>query len=271
MPYEIKFADSDFIREECSIIIYGDSGIGKTTICKNMPSPFFALIRGGGEHRPLPLVKTGIPFAEINTMQEWNELILDLKGTQSTKIPKEVIEMAKILDGKDHSEGIVIGGYKVKTLVIDQFPTLYNLYMNDIIHRVSRKRDTPETPNMQDYGHARRVFTNFLMEVNNIPHLHKVYLALSEIDEDENTKDRYGAPMVPGKLALEVMLFVDFVFRMHNRREMQGGKMVEYRAFQTQPEGIWRCKDSSGKLPKYIALPNSDYNFWEEVILKCLT
>ena len=273
MSYQIIQVDDKYLLEESSLIIYGDSGIGKTTISRHMPNPLFLLMRGGGEHRAAPLHGSGLSIITINTKNQLDEVLMDLKKNEPPMTPYSIIDTKKDLTeaAKELLHGTMsLGGARVKTVIIDQLTTMYNIFMGNVMTSVSRKRENLETPAQADYGQIRRSFTNFLIELNNIPNLHKVYLALSEIDEDPDTKERYGAPMIPGKLAKEVLAFTDFVFRMHNRREVVNNKFVEYRAFQTQSEGIWLAKDSTGRLPKVIRIPSPDYNFWQEEIVKVL-
>ena len=270
MPYDISYPDDTYILSESATIIYGDSGIGKTTISRTMPKPLFLIMRGGGEHRPMPLVGSGIPFIEIQTKPQLDEILLDLRHGLTVKIQKTAKDISSAV--AKMADGNLLEEYRPQTIIFDQLTSMYDVYMANILKMVSRKRDTPETPNMQDYGQARRQFTNYLIEANQIPNIHKVYLSLAEMDEDEATKERYGAPMIPGKLAREVLRLMDFVFRMHTRREVRGGKLTEFRCFQTAHEGIWLAKDSSGKLPKpFIEIPDSNFDFWNEVMMPCLT
>ena len=271
MPFEIQIASSDVVLDEISMIIYGESGIGKTTIAKNMPNPLFLIFRGGGEHRPMPLTGTNIPFIEVATKAQLDEIVVQFKGDgipNITRMPKQPASLEAALK----SPGVELPeNYVVKTLVFDQMTSMYAMILMDAVATVARKRFLPEIPDKPDYGTAHTRFLNAIFDINKIPKIHKVYIALAEMDEDELTKERTGLPMVPGKMAREVLKFTDFVFRMHTRRAVENGKLREFRAFQTQPEGSWIAKDSSGKLPKpYFELPSPDYDFFSEVILKSL-
>lgn len=269
MTYEVKFPDDSFVLEDSSGIIYGDSGIGKTTIACTMPNPLFVFMRGGGEHRPLPLIGKKIPYIEIFTKAQLDEFMLEASknGLPRLDYIKKALTMEEAIAV---SENGVMEKYEPKTLVTDQMTSMYSLLLDNVVKTVARKRFLADHPEMADYGTAHKQFLNYMYTINQIPGVHKIYLALSELDEDELTKERYGGPMVPGKMAREVLKFTDFVFRMHVRREMRDNKLYEYRAFLTQPEGTWLAKDSSGKLPKVIELPSPDYDFWNNVIVKSI-
>jgi len=266
----IKIAETEELLGEAVLCIYGDSGIGKTTIANNMERPLFLIMRGGGEHRPMPLAGSGTPFIEIFTKAELDKFVLEARRTGLPKLtlqakPKSMVDALKVLEADE-----LVRTYEPKTLVIDQMTSLYDLILRDVLRNVVRNRPQPDLPGQPDYGQGHRRFLDFIFEINQIPNVHKVYLALAELDEDENTKERYGAPALPGKMAREVLRFFDFVFRMHIKREMRDGKLYEYHSFQTQPDGTWLAKDSSGKLPRYIEIPRPNYDFWNEVIVKAI-
>ena len=271
MTYEIQIASSEIVLDEISLIIYGDSGIGKTTIAKNMPNPLFLIFRGGGEHRPMPLTGTNIPFIEISTKDQLDEIVLAFVRTGIPNITLPAQQNISLEEALKNPGVELPRNYVVKTLVLDQLTSMYAMILGDAVRTVARRRFLPEIPDKPDYGTAHTRFVNAIFDINKIPKIHKVYIALAEMDEDELTKERTGLPMVPGKMAREVLKFVDFVFRMHTRRAMEGNKLREFRAFQTQPEGSWIAKDSSGKLPKpYFELPSPDYDFFNETIIKSL-
>src|SRR3990167_1489035 len=88
--YEVSYGDTDFLLSESSTLIYGESGIGKTTITRNLPDPFYLILRGGGEHRPSPLVNTGIPFVEIYQKSQLDKFMLDIREGLPTVIRRAV-------------------------------------------------------------------------------------------------------------------------------------------------------------------------------------
>lgn len=274
MTLTISMPDNEFLLNDSSTIIYGDSGIGKTTIAKCMPKPLFIIMRGGGEHRPAPLIGSGIPFVEVLTRDDLNELVMMLPKNKGEIVIRQQVTAATLPEAinrvRDAGGNVETIRYRPETLVFDQLSSMYDIYMRGVMKSVVRNRENPDTPAQQDYQQTGRIFSNFLMDINQIPGVHKVYLALSEIDEDRKTGERYGAPMIPGKLALDVLKLVDFVFRMHVRREVVANKIEEFRCFQTQPDGIWRAKDSTGTLPAFIKLPSPNYNYWEQVIVPAI-
>lgn len=274
-PLNINIADDQFLLNDSSTIIYADSGTGKTTISKNMPKPMFVIMRGGGEHRPAPLTGSNIPYIEIDTRDELNELVTQLtrdKGEFVTTVPVTAKTLPEALNAvRDAGGTLQTIKYQPATFVFDQLTSMYDIYMRGIMKTVVRNRDNPDTPSMQDYGQTMRQFSNFMIDINKIPNVHKVYLALAEIDKDKDTQVQYGGPMIPGKLARDVLKYMDFVFHMHVRREAVGNKIEEYRAFRTQPDGIWLAKDSTGRLPKLIKLPTPSYDYWSEIIVPAIT
>ena len=270
--YEVQFADNDFLIDDSATIIYGDSGIGKSTIARMMPSPCFLMMRGGGEHRPAPLAGSNIPFIEIRTKQQLDLLISSIKRDNGMVVQRPIRskDMATTLTAVGKAGGATTEPYVVKTLIIDQLSSAHVLLMQNIMTSVARGRENPDTPAQMDFRQVLQQFTKMMVEVNSIPHMHKVYLALADIRLDMDTSEKYGAPMIPGMLSLDVLKYVDFVFRMHVRRVIESNKVREFRAFQTQPDGLWKAKDSTGKLPAYIEIPSPNYDYWNEVIVKAI-
>lgn len=287
MQYTIEQSDNiDEMMTNASIILYGDSGIGKTTLSRSMPNPLFLMMTGGGEHEPMPLVGRGIPFIRIGDKAMLDAVMLDLKAKTFTLPAQGLTPQAEglfkklRLDGKRDDEilsALTAMGldaakiklpkpYKVETLVFDQLTTMYNLFMKDVLDNVKRNRENPETPNQQDYGQIRNRMHKIFFEVNGVEGYKKVYLCLPERDTDPETKiPGKGLPMLAGKLANEILQFVDFVFYFHQHREQnpRTKQVREYRRIATQPHGIWQAKDSSGKLPPFFEVTSPDFPLWD--------
>ena len=271
MSFNIQFADDQLLLEDSSTIIYGDSGIGKTTIAKQWPNPLFLIMRGGGEHRPAPLLNSGIPYIEVQTKEQMDEILIEVRRNGTIKVPPQLKRSSSLADAiTKASDGKFTEEYAVKTIVIDQLSSMHTLFINHVLTKVARNRENPDTPNQQDYQQTLRQFNSWVIEVNQVPRTHKVWLALAEIDEDTRTKERYGAPSIPGRLAVDILKYVDFVFRFYIRRTVTAGTVKESRVFQTQPDGMWKAKDSTGKLPAVIEIPGPAFPVWSGVIVPAL-
>src|SRR3990167_2942032 len=117
--YEIKFPTDQFILDESSMIIYGDSGIGKTTIAKTMPNPLFLFMRGGGEHRPMPLVGSNIPYIEFFTKMQLDQFVLSVCRDGLPKLTF-VKQAATLPEAITVTATGFMDEYVPKTLVFDQ-------------------------------------------------------------------------------------------------------------------------------------------------------
>lgn len=289
MRYVIEQSDNiDELLRNASMIIYGDSGIGKSTIARGMPNPLFLMMTGGGEHEPMPLVGSGIPYVRIDSKETFDAVMLDLKARTFElpaigldpnqealfkKLRAEGKTDAEILSalvsmGMDVSRVKIPKPYKVETLVFDQLTTMYNIFMKDILAKVARNRENKETPNQQDYGQIRRRMQDVFFDVNATEGYKKVYLCLAERDKDSETGMlTKGLPMLAGKLASEVVQFVDFLFYLHLHREQDAKTKVvrEFRRIATQPFGVWQAKDSSGKLPPFFETPKG-FQLWDFIV-----
>lgn len=228
--------------EGISVILFGDSGIGKTTMARTAPAPFFVMFRGGGEHKPMPLYDTDIPWVDIYTREEWENLLARL-----------------VRDGLPDAR---------QTLVLDQLPSLYNMQSMDILKHTKRTRVNDETFDPADFGQARQRFLRMVMDLSRIrcasgTPANLLLLSLSEPDVDPSTPTRTNLPMLPGKLAREMPGFVSFVLEMVQEKNPTGPG--DQRVVYTQPRPGHFAKDASGLLPPRIAIPSPTFPLWTEL------
>lgn len=255
--YVINYDSDQPIDQETTTILYGESGIGKTTIAKQWPFPFYVFFRGGGEHRPMPLTGSGIPFVEIYDVAQLDQLVMSLS---KDGLPKRK------------------SGELCQTIVIDQLPSLYNMYQTYILTTVARGRENEHTFGRNDFRQGRHHIHQLFFDLNLLK-CHRLYLSISRVTEDEDTKKQDCRPLLPGVLAEEVPQFTDFTLHMHsiNRStpvdptdSKKGTKLVPMRAVATQSYSKGAvsifAKDSSGKLPPLIEIPTPEYKLWDEIL-----
>lgn len=248
-PFKIIIDNTAPVDEETVTVIHGSTGVGKTTIGMqwydhNKPGlPLLVSFRGGGEHRAFRWFAAGMPVIEIFSIEQWNQVTL--------KYTKEGLPVVK--------------GHKIQTIVVDQLPSAYRMFTEDVLVNVSRARDNAETMAVQDIGQNRHRMHQMFINLSHLP-CHKLYLSLSM----ESGKGK-GKVNLIGQLADEVPGFATFVFHMDVRKQNVklpgGGNTIKRtRILQTQADQDYVAKDATGLLPDTIDVPDENFPAFNEIL-----
>ena len=170
-----------------NMLVYGEPGVGKTYLAgtaqdHDATSPVLILDIEGGtttlRHRQ------DIDVKQIRTIAELEQTYAALKDTNE--------------------------GY-YKTVVIDSLSELQKVDMRDIMRELILKRPDldPDVPSQREWGksseHMRRIVRGFRdLDMNT------VFICHVDIQRDESNVEK-RAPMLPGKLKMEVPGFMDIV------------------------------------------------------------
>lgn len=170
-----------------NILVYGEPGVGKTYLAgtaqdHDMTSPVILLDIEGGtttlRHR------RDIDVKQVRTIADLEAVYTQLKDNNA--------------------------GY-YKTVVIDSLSELQKVDMRDIMRDLINRRPDldPDVPSQREWGksaeHMRRIVRGFRdLEMNTVMICHV------NISRDEHNVLSY-APMLPGKLQMEVPGFMDIV------------------------------------------------------------
>lgn len=152
-------------------VIYGASGVGKTTFASTAPKPIFA----SAENGLLSIADKWVDFVEINTL-------------------KDLIDLSVYLRDKKHD---------YETLVIDSISEI-----NDII-KADIEKQTKRAMQLQDWGTLARKIRNILRDFRDLD-MHIIFIAQEQniVDEDKIHKI---APSLNGKAATQIAYFMDIV------------------------------------------------------------
>jgi len=211
--------------EKLKILIYGPSGVGKTSLYDGVK----------------------------------NALILDVEeGTSSLQKKKEMAENGtKIfqLRSWEDLQGIFQliqqGKLSFNTIILDSVTEIQELCKERILETQDRNRVSPETPAQQDYGvlveRMRRMLRNFRALDSNI-----IYIARDRHTKNEMTGEERTRPDIVGQLQDDLPGAVDIVGYMFS----SGGD----RKIGFDLEGKWLAKDRTNRLPKGMEQPS-----WEKL------
>lgn len=222
-------AENSFVK----VLVYGDSGTGKTCLAASFPGPIEYWDFDGKVSSAAQFFKSDKSKLDNINVTSFN------KYSKETRI-MEWEKKARELDGLKKA-----GKLPFQTLVLDSLTTFSNSMLDDYIHRSQRgiKRALADIPAMQDYQlldkHLTQIISGLLALDCNV-----VMVGHMQVDKDELTGAMLRQPLMAGKFAAKLPIYFDevYVSRMAN-----DGKYI----LQTQSDTTYKCRTQRG-LPKEI-------------------
>lgn len=209
-----------------NMLIYGDSGIGKTTLCGSASavaemSPVLILdIEAGLE--PLRTFYPDVDFLRIKTVKNLVDIYRDLATTKH--------------------------GYK--TVVVDSLTELQKLYMAEIMVNVVKadsERD-PDVPGMFEWNKNTEQIRKLVKAFRDLP-MNTIFTALADQREDNNITRT--VPSFSRKLIGDIPAQLDLVLYFYTK--MQKGEIKRF-LLTSKTERV-AAKDRTTKLPTVVEEP----------------
>ena len=205
-----KDVDNQFLN----VLIYGDSGSGKTTFSGTAPKPLILSAESG----LLSLNKIGaFDYVQINQFQD-------------------------LIDAYDY---LAVEKHDYKTIVIDSLTEIQTQCMDAILAEAGR-----EQAQIADWGRLNTRMVNAVRKFRDLP-FNLIIIALAEKVMAEDGFDQQLVPLVQGKLKNLLPAFFDEVFLAYasERRDADGNVHVEH-ALLTHGTKKYIAKDRSGMLSR---------------------
>lgn len=207
---EVK-STANHVTKNTSMLIYGLSGVGKTTLAGTLTG------------------KTLIISAEAGLLSLSNKEIdfIELEGDKLAHL-REVV-------------GWLVKGTEYHNIFVDSLTEIAELVV------VEAERLYPDSKNsLQKWGHYNKVLKQLIKFLRDFANYNVIITALQKTDKDEIGR-RFNIPDVSGSLATKLPQFFDFVFnlRVYSKEDK------EVRALMTSTNDSYICKDRSGKLDTY--------------------
>lgn len=190
------------------MLVYGNSGVGKTTLCATAPSPIILSAEAG----LLSLRRYQIPVIEIKTVDDLIEAHNWLLGSAEAR--------------------------QFSTVCIDSITEIGEVVLANAKRLVKDPR--------QAYGELIEKMNTTIKAYRDLQGKH-VYMSakLEPVKDDLTGITRYMAAMPGSKLGPQLPYLFDEVFRLGINKTQQG---VPYRFLQTHPDLQYDAKDRSGAL-----------------------
>lgn len=206
-----------------SMLIYGESGVGKTSLASTLSGKTLIISAEGGL---LSLKNSEIDYVEV-------------KGANATeKYNSLVAIMLEVYNGVEYSNIFIDSLTEISQIIVDHNFLLIN---ND------------SSKGLRAFGEANKQMKSFIKFCRDTPNYNFIITALAQTDKDEFNR-RYKLPDLIGKLAQQVSQYYDEVFYLHkSEEEKEDGskKRILYTDLQQSVS-----KDRSGNLLPAIEEPN---------------
>lgn len=220
-----------------NILIYGESGVGKTTLAGSADQV--------PELRPVLFVDIeGGTFSLANT---------DYKGV-------DVVRVTTWKEMQDLYDYLYDGKHDYQTVVLDSLTEIqkFNMYniMEDLARRerASGKEIDPDIPSLREWGKNIEQLRRFVRAFRDLE-MNAIFTALATVEKDDRTGIRWTMPDLSGKLKGQVAAFLDIVAYYYVKQETVNGESQSVRLLLTQKTENIIAKDRSSRLEMVIESP----------------
>jgi hypothetical protein len=220
-------------------LVYGDTGIGKTTSLGTLPNDRTTICIG--ERGAIPL--RGMAY-QVFQFDEWDDLrtiLLYFRKPDEIKDEhiKKVVAATKILAFDGLSE--------ISDICIRQIVTVDRKKL--VRERTKERTDKPENiyeeqMAMEDWGLYRTRMLNLISAFCHLP-LHIIFTCLAGWSKDKQGGDTIRSPNLSGKAARECGAYFDLLLHMEST---EGGDGNDARVWRTANNSFVLAKDASGLL-----------------------
>jgi len=266
----------DEIGEYVKILIYGEPGIGKTTLVATCPNLFLISCDNRlltlRNHNLKDIINQDIKVQQVKNFFEMNEVYeflythcilrdkLKFYENQNDEKKVEALKDAiwKLQNEKDKKNESRDGKYPklFYTLSIDSLTELQRLNIDRIINLKDKKEEKIQeevakidfetrTPSQNEYGISTDQMKKLCRHFKDLP-MNVIFTALLRKEKDETTGEMFISPSMTGKLSGVVCSYMDIVgYYAPHSKNMDGNIS---RVLQVQPTKGRLAKDGSGKL-----------------------
>lgn len=242
MENELKLCStSDMELQYIKALVYGDTGIGKTTSLGTLPED--RTLIAIGERGAVPLRKKSYRVLRFASWEDVRQIV----GLFMSGVSSDNTDMLKALA-------------ETRILCFDSLSEVSELCIRHILkvdrcalvsERTGSKRDTPanvyaDLMQLEDWNLYRTRMKNFLATLGQLP-VHVICTCQSAWSKDKSGGDTIQTPNLIGKLARECGSFFGEVLHM----EAQQGEDGPMRVWRTFANNDITAKDESGALAPF--------------------
>jgi len=233
------------------MIIYGDSGVGKTYLAATADQSDFGRpallidVEAGKktvQHMDIDVVTIG-EVADSSHVTGWTVLLSIVNS---------------LLEGKLS---------KYKTIILDSLTDAYQMALLDVVMSASLLKPEevdPDLPQLQHYLVAGNRIKRLVRDLRNLPR-NTIFTALAAVVQDERTQKKSVGPFLTDRLSSQMPAYVDNVAYLYvtsaDPEKPAGDNNPLKRILLTSPSGKYTAKDRGGKLGGYLENPDMNMIF----------
>lgn len=216
------------------MLVYGESGVGKTVLASSAPRPILWIESEGGTNSIAD--PEGIDVIRVQSLETYREALRFLRSDE---------------------------GKKYQTVVLDSFTETQASVLKEIMVAVSERDENRDefTPQFQDYQRLVGVMREIVRGFRDLP-MHVVFTALTREDKDDMTGRVTVRPRLSPAVANEIPGFMDVVGYLYMSTEKNGevedGPMEIHRNILLVPTGKYLAKvraPEGTEIPTHIKDP----------------
>lgn len=233
----MKTLDQLVSTQKMKLLIYGQSGVGKTVFATGAPKPLVLDFDGK--------VSSAASYYSVNNPEKLQEISYE-DMTEIPGQPRPFRRFKAVLAQlqKDSADGKL----QHQTLIIDSLTLFIDAMMADIIAENPGVKRVNGVPALQDFQIMNIQFKDAMSQLLGLP-LHVIVIGHITSETNQETGKIYWKPLVPGKLADRLPQVFTEVYRAFVSHQ-KGGE-VEY-CLQTSSDGDYVCRTQIPGLPKIV-------------------
>lgn len=220
------------IQDKITVLVFGESGAGKTSLAKTLPDPKRTLIINA-ENGLLSIKGSGINVYDLTKHAKDDGTIVELNRAQRWNKMEHILEELTKTEYQERFDWVVID-------------SLTEASQN--LLEALKEKHADSKDGFKVWGEFGEKIISVIKTIRDMKHYNILFLALDSVDKDESGM-RYTGIDVAGKSSNRIPALIDEVFYLKKVVDEEG---KEKRVLVTSSYKNIIAKDRSGKLEKFM-------------------